>query len=56
MVTDSGSLIIYNINVIAKPWVRIAAHDGEASSVDWHPTQPYLIATGGASDRTVKGK
>mmetsp|Transcript_19354 Transcript_19354/g.27360 ORF Transcript_19354/g.27360 Transcript_19354/m.27360 type:complete len:890 (-) Transcript_19354:965-3634(-) len=53
MVTDSGSLIVYNICVVARPWVKIAAHSGEATTVDWHPTRPYVVATGG-SDRTVK--
>lgn len=54
MVTDTGALIVYNINVPATPWVRIQAHDGEASSVDWHPSRPYIVATGGAGDRSVK--
>lgn len=54
MVTDSGSLIVYNIRVPATPWVRIQAHHGEATTVDWHPTRPYTVATGGAVDRCVK--
>ena len=33
--------------------VRIAAHAREATSLDWHPTKPFVIATGGV-DKTVK--
>jgi hypothetical protein len=36
--------------------VKIAAHAGDATSLDWHPTRPYVIATGGSGDRCVKGK
>jgi len=54
MVTDGGSLIIYNTHVSGRPWIRIAAHAGEATTVDWHSTKPYIIATGGGGDRTVK--
>jgi WD repeat-containing protein 24 len=54
MVTESGALIIYNINVLAVPWVRVHAHDRGATAVDWHPTKPYVIATGGTMDRLVK--
>lgn len=32
----------------------MAAHSGDASTVDWHPVKPYILATGGASDRSVK--
>ena len=33
---------------------KLTAHAGDATSVDWHPTHPYLVATGGSMDRTVK--
>jgi len=54
LVTDTGHLIVYNINNPDKPWEKIAAHGAEASTLDWHPTRPYIIATGGAADRSVK--
>lgn len=54
MVTNSGTLLVYNIHVPATPWVRIQAHDGEATTVDWHPSRSYIVATGGAVDRCVK--
>jgi len=54
MVTDSGYLIIYDIRVTARPWVKVAAHAGEATTIDWHPTRPCIIATGGGRDRRVK--
>jgi hypothetical protein len=54
LVTDTGHLIVYNINHPEKPWEKIAAHGAEASTIDWHPTRPYVIATGGAADRSVK--
>jgi hypothetical protein len=53
LVTDTGHLIVYNINHPEKPWEKIAAHGAEASTIDWHPTRPYVIATGGAADRSV---
>lgn len=54
LVTDTGHLIVYNINHPGKPWEKIAAHGAEASTLDWHPTRPYIIATGGVADRSVK--
>uniref|UniRef100_A0A6V2AHI3 GATOR complex protein WDR24 n=1 Tax=Ditylum brightwellii TaxID=49249 RepID=A0A6V2AHI3_9STRA len=54
MVTDSGYLVVYDIRVMIRPWIKIAAHSGEATSVDWHPTRKYIIATGGGRDRIVK--
>mmetsp|Transcript_2342 Transcript_2342/g.3286 ORF Transcript_2342/g.3286 Transcript_2342/m.3286 type:complete len:947 (-) Transcript_2342:327-3167(-) len=54
IVTSRGSLIVYNINFPGSPWVTIVAHNNEATSVDWHPTKPYWIATGGVGDRCVK--
>lgn len=52
--TDSGHLIVYNINQSEIPWEKIAAHDKGASTLDWHPTRPYVIATGGSADKSVK--
>lgn len=54
LVTTSGSLIVYNHFIAARAVVKIAAHSGDASTLDWHPTRPNVIATGGASDRSVK--
>lgn len=51
----SGSLVIYSVHVPYKSIVKIAAHAGDATSLDWHPTRPFVIATGGAGDRCVKG-
>jgi len=56
LVTTNGSLVVFNTHVTWKALVKIAAHDGDASSLDWHPTRPYVIATGGSSDKFVKGK
>lgn len=56
MVTDSGALIVYDIHISHEPWVKErSAHPGEATTVDWHPTRRYVIATGGGRDRNVKG-
>lgn len=55
LVTVSGSLVIYSMHVSWKSIVKIAAHAGDATSLDWHPTRPYVIATGGSGDRCVKG-
>jgi hypothetical protein len=56
MVTDSGALIVYDIRFSHEPWVKErSAHPGEATTVDWHPTRKYVIATGGGRDRNVKG-
>ena len=56
IVTMSGSLVVYSMHVTWKAIVKIAAHAGDASCLDWHPTRPYVIATGGSGDRCVKGK
>jgi WD repeat-containing protein 24 len=56
LVTASGLLIVYNMFVAARPIVKISAHAGDATSLDWHPTKPFVIATGGAGDRCVKSK
>ncbi len=54
IVTSSGSLIAYNRNVKAKALLKITAHSGESTTLAWHPIQPNVVATGGASDRCVK--
>jgi len=57
MVTNNGFLVVHNINLLnnARPMVRVAAHAREATCVDWHPVEKYIIATGSV-DKTVKGK
>lgn len=52
--TTSGSLIVYNQYIAARAMVKMTAHSGDASTLDWHPTRPNVVATGGASDRSVK--
>ncbi len=32
----------------------MTAHAGDATTLDWHPRQRGIIATGGAGDRCVK--
>jgi WD40 repeat protein len=54
LVTSSGSLIAYNMNVKAKALLKITAHSGESTTLAWHPIKPDIVATGGASDRCVK--
>lgn len=56
MVTNNGFLVVHNMAIMnnGRPMVRIAAHAREATTLDWHPTEPYIIATGSV-DRTVKG-
>jgi WD40 repeat protein len=54
VVTSNGNLVVYNMNVASKAVVKIAAHTGDASSLDWHPRWPFVVATGGSSDRFVK--
>ena len=53
-VTANGNLVVYNMHVTVKALVKIAAHTGDAASLDWHPRWPYVVATGGSSDRSVK--
>ncbi len=47
-------LLAYDIRLPGRPMIKESAHAGEATSVDWHPTQRYRIATGGSRDRCVK--
>lgn len=49
-------LCVYDIRINNKPMVKESMHAGDCTSVDWHPTQRYTIATGGGRDRSVKGK
>jgi WD40 repeat protein len=56
LVTVSGSLVVYSRHVAMKSIVKIAAHTGDSTCLDFHPTRPYIIATGGSTDRCVKGK
>ena len=54
-VTAAGTLVVYHRRVRIRSLVkRTAAHGREASCVQWHPRVPHIIATGGASDGTVK--
>ena len=53
-VTSNGNLVVYNMHVVVKALVKIAAHTGDAASLDWHPRWPFVVATGGSSDRFVK--
>ncbi len=53
-VTANGNLVVYNMRVSVKALVKIAAHTGDAASLDWHPRWPFVVATGGSSDRFVK--
>jgi WD40 repeat protein len=54
VVTASGNLVVYNMHVSVKALVKIAAHTGDASSLDFHPQRPFIVATGGSADRCVK--
>eukprot|EP00536_Pseudo-nitzschia_multiseries_P002425 jgi/Psemu1/251619/estExt_Genewise1Plus.C_320062 len=54
VVTSNGNLVVYNMHVAFKALVKIAAHTGDAASLDWHPRWPYIVATGGSGDRFVK--
>jgi len=56
IVTNNGILAVYDMRLTARPWIKIPAHAGEATSVDWHPTRRYTIATGGGRDRSVKSE
>ena len=56
VVTVSGSLVVYSMHVAMRALVKVAAHTGDATSLDWHPKRPFVLATGGSADRCVKGK
>jgi len=47
-------LCVYDIRLNSKPMIKESTHAGDATSVDWHPTRKYTIATGGGKDRSVK--
>lgn len=55
LVTVSGSLVVYDRRIAIKALAKVAAHNGDASCLDFHPTQPFIIATGGANDNRVNG-
>lgn len=54
MVTSSGLLILYDMYLPNRAMMKMTAHAGDATSLDWHPKLRSLIATGGSSDRCVK--
>ena len=56
IVSVSGSLIVYTMHVAMRALVKVAAHTGDATSLDWHPKRPFVLATGGSGDRCVKGE
>jgi WD40 repeat protein len=53
MVSDNGTLCVYDIR-LNRPVMKTTSHGGEATSVDWHPSEKYVLATGGGRDRCVK--
>uniref|UniRef100_A0A7S1BZV0 Uncharacterized protein n=2 Tax=Corethron hystrix TaxID=216773 RepID=A0A7S1BZV0_9STRA len=55
-VTNGGDLIVYDVNLSAKPLIKLSVHSGEATSCDWHPDprRAHVIATGGGRDCCVK--
>lgn len=55
MVSDNGTLCVYDIRLNRPVMKTTSAHAGEATSVDWHPSEKYILATGGGRDRLVKG-
>ena len=46
-------LCLYDIRV-NKPLSKESVHAGDATSLDWHPTRPTILATAGGRDRSVK--
>ncbi|KAL7573899.1 hypothetical protein ACA910_001913 [Epithemia clementina (nom. ined.)] len=52
--TSNGCLVVYNRLVRARVMLKLNAHDRDATTLHWHPTRPYTIATGGSNDRLVK--
>jgi WD40 repeat protein len=54
LVTTSGSLIVYNMHVFYRALLKMTVHSGDTTTLDWHPTFPHILATGGAIDRCVK--
>jgi WD40 repeat protein len=50
LVTVSGTLAVYSMHITVKALVKIAAHTGDATSLDWHPTRRFVVATGGSLD------
>lgn len=56
MVSDNGSLCVYDVRFNRPMMKTTSAHAGEATSVDWHPADKYVLATSGGRDRLVKGR
>lgn len=56
IVTASGYLIVYNLRLLGRPWLKIAVHSGEATCVDWHPRRKFILATASGRERSIKGK
>ncbi|KAL3795740.1 hypothetical protein HJC23_008227 [Cyclotella cryptica] len=54
MVSDNGTLCVYDIRLNRPVMKTTSAHAGEATSVDWNPAEKYVLATGGGRDRSVK--
>jgi hypothetical protein len=44
------------MHVAMRALVKVAAHTGDSTSLDWHPKRPFVLATGGSGDRCVKGE
>lgn len=42
------------MHVPPRALVKMTAHSGDATTLDWHPLAPDILASGGASDRSVK--
>ena len=57
MVTYNGFLVVHNMQMVSnnRPIATIAAHAGAATTIDWHPNEAYIVATG-STDRSVKGR
>lgn len=45
--------MVFNQRIPKSHLLKLTAHSGDATSLDWHPTNQYILATGG-SDRSVK--
>lgn len=56
LVSDNGALCVYDIRLNRPVMKTTSAHAGEATSVEWHPSDKFVLATGGGRDRLVKGQ
>ncbi|EQC35927.1 hypothetical protein SDRG_06673 [Saprolegnia diclina VS20] len=50
---ENGTVEVWELGNNKKPEITFTAHQGHILSLDWHPTQPSVIATG-SRDRSVK--